>query len=92
MTCFRLTLRTSRRPHGQSERNFGPHYCYDTLVYRHDACILAVEKNILVWRSRSGPLKPLVSPPYRDRIVAAFEVHHHKDGDAHWATLPYIIL
>lgn len=42
-----------------------------------------------VRRLRLGPLKLHVSPPYRDRNV---DVHHHKGGDAHWATLSHIIL
>ena len=89
MTCLRLTLRTCRRPHGQLERDSGPHYGYDTFVYRRENCTLAVKKNIILFGAHARALEATVSPPNRDRIIAAFE---NKGGDAHWATLPYIIL
>ena len=55
MTYLRLTLRTCCRPHGQLERDSGPHYRYDTFIYRHENCTLAVKKeHYSVWRSCQG--------------------------------------
>ncbi len=86
-------LHTSLRPHGQSECNSGPHYCHYPHLLARRLYIGRKKEYSSVWRTRSGPFEATcVTTTSRSRIVAVFEVHHHKDGETHWVTLPYIIL